>query len=55
MKLYFNYTELICLDSALKLLKNSTITSVKKKQTYYEKNTSYLMHVRKKGVAENQK
>jgi len=54
MKLYFNYTELVCLHSTLKLLKNSTITSVKKKQAYYDKN-SHLMHVRKKWAEENQK
>jgi len=54
MKLYFSYTELVCFHSALKLLKNSTITSVKKKQAYYQKN-SHLMLVRKKGAAENQK
>ena len=54
MKLYFNYTKLICLHSALKSLKNSTITSVKKKQAYYEKKT-HLMHVGQKGVTENQK
>jgi len=53
--MYFNYTELICLHSALKLLKNSTITSVKKKQAYSENKNSYFMHVRKKGVAENEK
>lgn len=37
MKLYFNYTELRCLHSALKLFNNITITSVKKKQAYYKK------------------